>query len=230
VEDLQVLLKVDHSGFDHMEDSLQVVEGPSDLQDHRDHQVVGMVDILQEDQSILLDHPGSHMEDSPLALEDHVLVDRHVQEDHYDQEDHHAQVGHHVQEDHHGQEDRHGQEGHYNPQVLRVDLRSLRVLKEDHQMGILKEVLLHQDNQVQNMEDIQGSLAGLQMVGSYTGQKVAHHEESEMEGCGEKVSQMGENGEREPQLVLAVGRVRGKGCLEEQVYLFQLKEGLLSLE
>merc|ERR1719483_1632817 len=187
-----------------MEDSLQVVGGPSDL---------------QEDQSILLVHPGSHMEDSPLALEDHVLVG------HHDQEGRHVQEDHHVQEVHHGQEDHHGQEGHYNPQVLRVDLRSLQVLKEDHQMGILKEVLLHQDNQVQNMEDIQGSLAGLQMVGSYMGQKVAHHEESEMEGCGEKVSQMGECGEREPQLVLAVGRVQGKGYLEEQVCLFLTKEG-----
>ena len=129
VEDHQAHLRVDHIGFGHREDILLVEEGPLDLLGHLDHQVGGMGGILQEDQSSLPVHPGSHMEGNLLALEGHVPGDHHVQGDHHAQEDHHDLEGHHGLEDHH------------NLQDQLEDHHSLQDRKEDHQMGILKGVL-----------------------------------------------------------------------------------------
>lgn len=213
VEDHQAHQRVDHIGFGHRVDILLVEEGPLDLLGHLDHQVgdmEGILQDLQEDQSSLLVHPGSHMEGSLLALEGHVLE------------------GHHVQEDHHGLEGHHDLEDHRNPQDLLGDHHNLQVLKEDHQMGILKGVL-RRGSPVLSRVGSQGSSAGLRMVGSCMDQKVVHHGESEKVGCEERECLRGGNVVRGHQLVWAGEMEQEMGCLVEPVCWFLMLEGLLSL-
>jgi hypothetical protein len=204
----------------HREDSLLALEDHCELGDH-----YGQEDLhALEDHHVLGDHhvPEAH----------HVLGDHHVREAHHVLGDHHVREAHRVPEDHrvrevHVRGDRHGLEGHYSLLVLIEGHRILLVQKEDLQMDILQVVLL--GILVLSKVDSQGRRAGQRREGSCKDQ-MEDHEESEMEGCEERECQMGENVERELQLVLVVEMEQVRGCLVEEECLFLMMEDWLSLE